>query len=551
MLKTLPLSLLFVLVISILTLLPLFKPGFFSVHDATQTERVFVMAKALKDGQFPVRIVEYLGYDYGYPIFNFYAPLPYYLGGILHALGIDLLASTKLMFAVGILFSAVSMYLLAKNVWGEKAGVLSAVLYVFAPYHALDIYVRGAVGEFWAVAFLPLVFLAIYKEWMIVGGLALAGVILSHNLTAMMLVPFIVLFMLVLLFTKTNKIFFLKKFFLFVVIGLAISAFYFLPALLEMSYTNVSSQITGGSQYFQHFIDLDQLWDFPWGFGGSSGRESGISFKIGKIGIILSLCSLLLFFIAKKKVDRKKEIMLFGLITIGLSVFFTNRFSQPLWEIFSFLKYVQFPWRFLIFIVFGTSLLGGAVFYYVEKAKLPEIFSRVSFLGISLVVSAVVFFQFKYFQPQFAYSEKSSFYANEERIRWDVSKISDEYLPNNFPKVGSEKEIIKAGYQLEREGTVKEVIRKSHKREYLVNFPQKQKMLIYLASFPGWEVKIDGKKTSLLKEDFISFFVPAGKHQIEVYFSNTWPRILGNIITIFGLSLVGVILISKKYAKNT
>ena len=75
-------SLIILIALSVLTVLPLFHLGFFNIHDDAQIQRVFEMKTALSDGMFPVRWVADLGYGYGYPIFNFYGPLPYYVGAI-------------------------------------------------------------------------------------------------------------------------------------------------------------------------------------------------------------------------------------------------------------------------------------------------------------------------------------------------------------------------------------------------------------------------------------------------------------------------------------
>src|SRR4030065_1747578 len=91
------LSLLIVLGISYWAIKPLFNPGYFPMHDDTQVARVFAMGKALKSGMFPVRWVSDLGYGYGYPIFNFYNPFPYYLGGLLNLLIANPLVSTKVI----------------------------------------------------------------------------------------------------------------------------------------------------------------------------------------------------------------------------------------------------------------------------------------------------------------------------------------------------------------------------------------------------------------------------------------------------------------------
>src|SRR3989344_7279249 len=152
-----------VFILSFFSIKPLFVSGFFPMHDDTQVARVYEMGKSLSDGMFPVRWAADLGYGYGYPIFNFYAPLAYYFGGALNALGTDALLSTKIMMIVGIILSGVFMYLLTRELWGKIGGLVSSLFYIYAPYHAVDIYVRGDVAEFWAYAFIFLAFYAIFS----------------------------------------------------------------------------------------------------------------------------------------------------------------------------------------------------------------------------------------------------------------------------------------------------------------------------------------------------------------------------------------------------
>ncbi|MBI2034661.1 MAG: hypothetical protein HYT11_02915, partial [Candidatus Levybacteria bacterium] len=86
-----------ILLLSFFSIRPLLVSGFFPMHDDTQVARVYEMWKALRDGMFPVRWVPDLGYGYGYPIFNFYAPLAYYAGAFFIFLGVDALTATKFM----------------------------------------------------------------------------------------------------------------------------------------------------------------------------------------------------------------------------------------------------------------------------------------------------------------------------------------------------------------------------------------------------------------------------------------------------------------------
>src|SRR3990167_386156 len=113
--------------VSIFAILPFLNSGFFPIHDDTQVQRVFEMKKSLSDGMFPVLWVADLGYGYGYPIFNYYGPLPYYLGGILSLLGLNALLATKVMIAGVVVGSSFSIYLLAREFWGKWGGLFSSV----------------------------------------------------------------------------------------------------------------------------------------------------------------------------------------------------------------------------------------------------------------------------------------------------------------------------------------------------------------------------------------------------------------------------------------
>ncbi|KKR71564.1 MAG: hypothetical protein UU15_C0048G0007, partial [Candidatus Levybacteria bacterium GW2011_GWC2_40_7] len=114
-------GLIFVIILSFWSVKSLIERGYFPMHDDTQVARVVVMGKALRNGQFPVRWVSDLGYGYGYPLYNFYGPLPYYFGGSLYALGVDSVMATKWMFGIGTVLAAVTMYFLLYPMLGLLA----------------------------------------------------------------------------------------------------------------------------------------------------------------------------------------------------------------------------------------------------------------------------------------------------------------------------------------------------------------------------------------------------------------------------------------------
>jgi len=591
-------GLLLVLFFSWWAIKPLFHPGFFPMHDNTQVVRVYEMARALRDGQFPVRWVQDLGYGFGYPIFNFYSPLPYYAGSIFVILGLDTLAATKLMFVIGILLSGIFMYLLAREFWGELGGLVSGLFFMYAPYHAVQVYIRGSVGEFWALAFIPLVFLGFYKVfrhsvddpnlidqrairqladknqkskpqieikkriwgWIVIGSVGYAGVILSHNITALMLTLFLgVVIICCLCYTIKSKKLLTSCFLLLIsFLGLSLSAFFWLPAIFEAKFVNIGSLIQGTNNFRLHFLCPWQLWDSPWGFGGSTlGCDfDGMSFKVGKIHLLTALAALFLLF-SKEKI-KKRVIPLSASLPVVmafcflLSAFLTTEYSKFVWEAITPMAYIQYPWRFLVFIIFSVSLLAGAVISWFKnyRLKLFTLDLSASSLQTGLLLFALLFYNAKYFQPQKYLDVEAVSYTNEENIKWTTSKISDEYLPQNFPIPKESSEIVREKLLVPSLAVVSELEIKSQKYNFTINSPKEIQVLVNTAYFPGWQAFVDKKISDfLVKDGKMVFIVLPGEHKVAIVFGNTPVRSLGNTISLLSFALL--VFISLYVRKKT
>ena len=506
----------------------------FPVHDDTQQARIYVMSQELKNNQFPVRLVGDLGYGFGYPIFNFYAPLPYYFGSLFYIGGLDLFASTNLMYLSAFLLAGVSMYFLAFHLAGRSAGIAAAILYLYAPYHAVNLYVRGAVGELYAYAFLPLYLLGMYllvkrdnkfKERsviLIISGLS--GIILSHNITALITLFFSLLFLP--LWFRERQTFFRYLFSMAGAIGL--SSFFIIPAILENSFTSVSQLSKGSNSYNLHFVYLSQLWDSAWGFAGSaSGLADGMSFKIGKWHVVLSaLAALNLFrlYLSKNLKARQWLFYICALILLFTSILMTLPVSSPVYRLLPWFDFIQYPWRFLNFILLFSVILISSLFTGSKKY-----FKHV--LAAVVIIFSLILYP-KYFQPQFVSKTSEKEYLRKENLRFTVSKISDEYLPLNFTRPQSFLETYRTAFEATviKETTLHKIYRvKGEAREIISS----------IAYFPGWQVKINGRTIPVsVHSGRVAFKIPAGANQIEFSFSDTPVRRLSNIVSILSLGLI-------------
>src|SRR4029078_11740295 len=119
----------------------LFQSGYFNMHDDLQMMRQLEIEKCFQDGQIPCRWVPDMGYGFGFPLFNFYPPLPYLVGEVYRVIGFAFTDTAKLTFATAIILSGIFMYLFSKEFFGRIGGALAAIFYIWAPYHAVDVYV--------------------------------------------------------------------------------------------------------------------------------------------------------------------------------------------------------------------------------------------------------------------------------------------------------------------------------------------------------------------------------------------------------------------------
>src|SRR3989344_8224157 len=118
----------FILLIFFCTLItwPVFMPGYFFHHDDLQVMRIFEMRKCFEDLQIPCRWVPDMGWGNGYPLFNYYSALPYYIGGLFSYI-FSFVISAKILFFIAVFFGGITMYLLGNRLFGKEGGLVSAV----------------------------------------------------------------------------------------------------------------------------------------------------------------------------------------------------------------------------------------------------------------------------------------------------------------------------------------------------------------------------------------------------------------------------------------
>ena len=120
----------------------------------------------------------------------------YYLAEIWHLIGFDLVTAMNLACVLIVLASAAGAFLLGRLYFGDAGGWLTAAAYLYAPYFAVDLYVRTAWAEFAAFPFFAF---SLYqfgayakdgrRRHLLLGAAAFAGILLSHHGAALLFAP--------------------------------------------------------------------------------------------------------------------------------------------------------------------------------------------------------------------------------------------------------------------------------------------------------------------------------------------------------------------------
>ncbi len=132
--------------------------GMWGIDNIFHLSRIEGIAQGLREGQFPVRIYSMAKDGYGYASSLFYGELLLYFPAVLRLLGVSVQgAYHAYMIAVMALTSGIAFYSLRQIFKNNKVALLGMALYTLAPYHLHNVYIRAALGEYTAQAFLPLI----------------------------------------------------------------------------------------------------------------------------------------------------------------------------------------------------------------------------------------------------------------------------------------------------------------------------------------------------------------------------------------------------------
>jgi hypothetical protein len=474
----------------ILTVYPLLRPGFFISDDGGwMVIRLSAFYQSLREGQFPVRFLGRLNYGYGYPVANFLYPGFMYIGSLIHLFGASFVDTVKIIMGGSVAIGTIFTYLWLRKYFSPRGSTIGALGYSFAPYLLFDLYRRGSVGEVFALAIaaMGMYSIAAKKKWLF--GLTVPLLILSHNTLAFI---FLVFFGLYITFLGEWR-----RYFLMFVAGVAMGAFFWLPALYERKYVIFDSIAVADPA--DYFITV----------------QNGL--LLGTAGIVAAGASLF-----KKKLYKKER--KFFLISLGSVIFLTLPLSSFIWRMPLLTHTVQFPYRFLSLAIIAQSWLTA---YVVDSLK-----KSVQLAFIVLVIGLGLWGVFSIQSSVIYTNEPEGYYSTNEA----TTTVADEYMP----KWVSRKPTVHAYDRLlfyKGRGSVRVNTMSTQTIDVTVDAAEESVIQVNSLYYPGWGATLDDTKVRIdysSDEGVMRIQVPAGNHHLVVAFRETISRFLADCVSLAG-----------------
>lgn len=531
------------------------QPGMFPTHDGEfHIIRSLHFFSELRRGQFPVRMVPELAFQYGYPVFHFFYPLPYYVTAVFQLVGLSAADGWRCSLVLITFLSLWVFYKWLKTSFTHFASLVGTVLFALVPYRFLTLYVTGQIGGYYSLLLAPMIGLGLHhllqdkktsknkntlnqtSRSQVLGGMmvaiGVAGMILSHLLSVIIFFIPLTSYAVYLLSSSFSKEK-LGKLMLWLGLGVTSASFYLLPFLWEKSWVRLGRVIL--INHRDHWPSFRQLVYSPWGYGYSQvGIEDGMSFQVGLAVLVVWLLTFILLIfqqVQKRKKKQDNQAILFLVITAVL-FFLMLEFSAVIWQVFSPLQYLQYPWRVLASTsVCGAWLAGWLVNQFSNKKQL--------ILGVFLVLLALINVR-NYARP-WPLSWKtdldlinSSAFSGSTDISWELMPAEVNIEPHQLSKTVTADNLNAVISQVERPTKGKTRLQ----TQVVTDEPTLLTLPIW--NFPVWQVRVNerivDKQTN--QEGAIQVRVPSGTSIVKVDLVRTKLQKLADTISFFSIGLL-------------
>ncbi len=338
---------------------------------------------------------------------------------------------------------------------------------------------------------------------------------------------------------------FLLPYFAGLLLAFALSAWFFIPALLEQSLAQLEPVTEGYFHFSNHFRGADLI---QWRFFFDYNPDGGVAFRMGLVQAGTAVLGIIIW--ARERRPQVAwgrgagEQRTFVIASFLIATFMITPLSQLLWEHLPLLSFTQFPWRFLSVQAFAGALAAGGL------ALLPWKKWVVSGTAVLLLIAGLSHLQ----TDHLALTDADVTAVNLAQYEWFTSNIgttiSAEYLPPTVqPRpytsawlTTGERDAVRAlsGELLAAQRTNDRMTHQIWELETVVSTETavSSTLIFPTLHWPGWVGELDGDEVEIRPSPgsgLIMLDVPPGTHTLTLRLTRTPVRLWAELASLAAL----------------
>lgn len=502
-------------------------------------------------------------YGAGEPRFVFYPPVSWLIGAVLGAL-LPWAWTPVAVVLIAFIGCGLSFFAMAREWMADDAAAVASCVYLLNPYLLFVAYERSAYGELLSAILLPLLVLYGLREKpaLLPFSLVIAGLWLTNAPSAVMGCYLVVLLAIVTA-VRERSYALIGRVAGATALGLGLAAFYIVPAAYEQRWVEIARAITQGMRVEDSFL---------FEHTGQVFHDQVLRTASWIAVTMLIAAAFAVVFIYRNKQKSKLRAPLIAVI-VAICILLLP-FSDVFWRDVPELKFLQFPWRWLLVLgaamaaLIGLALRGSFLEAKTRRSILVRAVSMLALAGVMSSISAVMFWQPCDDEDNIA-AQRTTFLdsgfegtdeytaANSDNgdIQQDLPRIrvlksvdadqADSSLAENPEWTEDNREAVSADVEIHRWN--------SERKDAKIETRTPAYAVLKLMDYPAWQVLVNGQPFSARPrrdDGLLTIPLKAGQSTISVRYTATRDVEIGRALTLLALCVAIAVFTQTKRRRN-